>query len=208
MCTSIIVRLVKRVDCSQNFLDLISDYGGHCCCYDYPHTLRTLVPTPRRAKNISNEQPEKKHGNGPEPHNEHFTSEAHVTRTPDCPNQPQDHESRHPSDYPTSTWQWLRSSPDTLGRWPEWRWLFLGLMDTTSLLLEESRDTLNSSTASQTANCQLDDSLDVIKQDLPVTLDTSFAGPLGFRKGWAPKRTDVARPLAKETNNNDQWSMI
>jgi len=110
-----------------------------------------------------------------------------------------------PSDYPTSTWQWLRSTPDTLGRWPQWRWLFLDLMDTTSLLLEESRDTLNSSTASQTTNCRLGDSLDVIKQDLPVTLDTSFAGPLGFRKGWAPKRTDVARPLAKETNNNDQW---
>ena len=46
------------------------------------------------------------------------------------------------------------------------------------LLVDQTRDTLDSTTASQTADGGLGDTLDVITQHLTVTLGASFAEPL------------------------------
>ena len=52
------------------------------------------------------------------------------------------------------------------------------LEDSTGLLIDESRDTLDSSTASQPSDCRLGDSLDVVSQHLTVTLGTSLSKSL------------------------------
>ena len=52
------------------------------------------------------------------------------------------------------------------------------LEDSTGLLVDESRDTLDSSTASQPSDCRLGDSLDVVSQHLTVTLGTSLSKSL------------------------------
>ena len=49
------------------------------------------------------------------------------------------------------------------------------LEHTTSFLVDETRDTLDSSTASQTADGGLGDSLDVVAKHLAMTLGSSFA---------------------------------
>ena len=48
------------------------------------------------------------------------------------------------------------------------------LEDSTGLLVDESRDTLDSSTASQPSDGRLGDTLDVVSQHFPVTLGTSL----------------------------------
>ena len=50
--------------------------------------------------------------------------------------------------------------------------------DTSGLLIDEARDTLDSTTASQTADSGLGDALDVIPQHLPVPLGASLAESL------------------------------
>jgi hypothetical protein len=45
----------------------------------------------------------------------------------------------------------------------------------TGLLIDQARDTLDSSTASQSADGRLGDALDVVSQDLPVPLGSSLA---------------------------------
>ena len=52
------------------------------------------------------------------------------------------------------------------------------LEDSTGLLIDEARDTLDSSTASQTPDGGLGDSLDVVSQHLTVTLGASLAESL------------------------------
>ncbi len=52
------------------------------------------------------------------------------------------------------------------------------LEDTTGLLVDEARDTLYSSTASQTTDRRLGDTLDVITEYLPVTLSASLSESL------------------------------
>ena len=52
------------------------------------------------------------------------------------------------------------------------------LEDTTGLLVDEARDTLDTTTASQTADGGLGDTLDVITQHLPVALSAPFAESL------------------------------
>ena len=52
------------------------------------------------------------------------------------------------------------------------------LEDSTGLLIDESRDTLDSSTASQPSDGGLGDALDVVPQHLPVPLGTSLAESL------------------------------
>ena len=52
------------------------------------------------------------------------------------------------------------------------------LQHTTSLLVDESRDSLHTTSASQTADGGLSDSLDVVSQDLAVTLSTSLSQSL------------------------------
>ena len=52
------------------------------------------------------------------------------------------------------------------------------LEDTTGLLVDESRDTLDSSTSRQTPDCGLGDALDVIPQHLAVTLGASLTKSL------------------------------
>ena len=52
------------------------------------------------------------------------------------------------------------------------------LEDTTGLLVDEARDTLDSTTASQTADGGLGDALDVVTQNLAVTLGASLAQSL------------------------------
>ena len=49
------------------------------------------------------------------------------------------------------------------------------LEDSTGLLIDEARDTLDSSTASQTPDGGLGDSLDVVSQHLTVTLGASLS---------------------------------
>ena len=52
------------------------------------------------------------------------------------------------------------------------------LEDSTGLLIDESRDTLDSSTTSQTSDGGLGDSLDVVSQHLTVTLGASLSESL------------------------------
>lgn len=52
------------------------------------------------------------------------------------------------------------------------------LENSTSLLIDQAADSLYSTTPSQTSDSRLRDSLDVISQNLPVTLGASFAQPL------------------------------
>ena len=52
------------------------------------------------------------------------------------------------------------------------------LEDSTCLLIDEARDTLDSSTASQTPDGRLGDSLDVVSQHLTVTLGASLSESL------------------------------
>ena len=52
------------------------------------------------------------------------------------------------------------------------------LEDTSGLLVDESRDTLDSSTASQSPDGGLGDALDVVPQHLPVPFGTSLAESL------------------------------
>ena len=52
------------------------------------------------------------------------------------------------------------------------------LEDSTGLLVDESRDPLDSSPPRQTADCGLGDALDVVPQHLPVPLGTSLAESL------------------------------
>ena len=47
--------------------------------------------------------------------------------------------------------------------------------NTTCLLVDEARDTLDSTTAGQTPDSWLSDALDVVSQDLPVALGASFS---------------------------------
>ena len=49
------------------------------------------------------------------------------------------------------------------------------LEDTTGLLIDEARDTLDSTSAGKTADCRLGDTLDVITQDFAMTLGAAFA---------------------------------
>ena len=52
------------------------------------------------------------------------------------------------------------------------------LEDTTGLLIDEARDTLDSSTTSQTPDCWLCDALDVVSQHLAMTLGASLSKSL------------------------------
>ena len=49
------------------------------------------------------------------------------------------------------------------------------LEDAAGLLVDEARDTLDSSTAGETPDGRLGDALDVVSQDLPVTLGASLS---------------------------------
>jgi hypothetical protein len=52
------------------------------------------------------------------------------------------------------------------------------LEDTPGLLIDEARDTLDTTTASQTPDGRLGDALDVVPEHLPVTLSASLAESL------------------------------
>ena len=52
------------------------------------------------------------------------------------------------------------------------------LEDTSGLLIDEARDTLDTTSASQTADSGLGDTLDVVTQDFAVTLGTSLSKSL------------------------------
>ena len=52
------------------------------------------------------------------------------------------------------------------------------LEDTTGLLVDQARDTLDTSTSRQTADGGLGDALDVVPEDLPVTLGATLAESL------------------------------
>jgi hypothetical protein len=53
-----------------------------------------------------------------------------------------------------------------------------GLEDTTSLLVDETRDTLDTTTTSEAADSGLGDTLDVVAEDFPVTLGTTLSETL------------------------------
>ena len=53
-----------------------------------------------------------------------------------------------------------------------------GLEDTTSLLVDHGRDTLDTATTSETADGGLGDTLDVVAKNLAVTLGSTFAEAL------------------------------
>eukprot|EP00041_Stephanoeca_diplocostata_P021186 m.488050 g.488050 ORF g.488050 m.488050 type:complete len:109 (+) comp21761_c0_seq9:670-996(+) len=52
------------------------------------------------------------------------------------------------------------------------------LEDTTGFFVDESRNALDTSTASETADCRLGDALDVVTQDLAVTLGAPLSKSL------------------------------
>jgi hypothetical protein len=53
-----------------------------------------------------------------------------------------------------------------------------GLEDTTGLLVDETRDTLDTTTTSEAADSGLGDTLDVVAEDFPVTLGTTLSETL------------------------------
>ena len=52
------------------------------------------------------------------------------------------------------------------------------LQDTTGLFVDEARDTLDTSTTSQTTDSRLGDTLDIITQHFAMTLSASLSEPL------------------------------
>ena len=54
------------------------------------------------------------------------------------------------------------------------------LENTASLFVDETGDTLHATTTSQATNCSLGDSLDVVAEDVPVVLGTSFSETFAF----------------------------
>ena len=54
------------------------------------------------------------------------------------------------------------------------------LENTASLFVDETGDTLHATTTSQATNCSLGDSLDVVAEDFPVALGTSFSETFAF----------------------------
>ena len=52
------------------------------------------------------------------------------------------------------------------------------LEDTTGLVVDQTRDTLNTATTSETADSGLGDTLDVVTKDLAVALSTALAETL------------------------------
>ena len=73
------------------------------------------------------------------------------------------------------------------------------LEDTTGLLVDEARDTLDTATARQTADGGLGDALDVVPEDLPVALGASLAESLA---SFAASSHDESVKL-----NDDRWSV-
>ncbi len=63
------------------------------------------------------------------------------------------------------------------------------LENSAGLLVDEARDTLDSTTASQTADSGLGDALDVVTKDLPVTLGASLSEALS---SFAATRHDAS----------------
>ena len=59
-----------------------------------------------------------------------------------------------------------------------------GLQDTTGLLVDHGRDTLDTTTTSETTDGGLGDTLDVVTQDLTVTLGTTLAETLSTFAAW------------------------
>jgi hypothetical protein len=60
-----------------------------------------------------------------------------------------------------------------------------GLEDTASLLVDHGRDTLDTTTTSETADGRLGDTLDVVAKNLSVTLSTTLAEALAtFATYW------------------------
>jgi hypothetical protein len=53
-----------------------------------------------------------------------------------------------------------------------------GLEDTTGLFVDHGRDTLDTTTTSETSNGRLGDTLDVVSKNLAMTLGTSFSEAL------------------------------
>jgi hypothetical protein len=56
------------------------------------------------------------------------------------------------------------------------------LENTTSLFVDETRDTLDTATTSETANSRLGDALDVVTKDLAVTLSAALSETLRERE--------------------------
>ena len=52
------------------------------------------------------------------------------------------------------------------------------LEDTTGFLVDQTRDTLDTTTTRETSDGWLSDALDVVTEDLPVTLGASFSKTL------------------------------
>lgn len=50
-----------------------------------------------------------------------------------------------------------------------------GLEDSSGLLVDQPRDTLDTTSSSETSDSGLGDSLDVVTKDLPVTLGTTLS---------------------------------
>ena len=59
-----------------------------------------------------------------------------------------------------------------------------GLENTTGLLVDHGRDTLDTATTSETADGGLGDTLDVVAKNLAVTLGAAFAETLATFSAW------------------------
>jgi hypothetical protein len=80
-----------------------------------------------------------------------------------------------------------------------------GLKDTTGLLVNHSRDTLDTTTTSQTADSGLGDTLNVVTQNLAVTLGTTLSEALA---ALAACKEDASAMIQIEVVNSsdDVWS--
>jgi hypothetical protein len=73
-----------------------------------------------------------------------------------------------------------------------------GLEDTASLLVDHGGDTLDTTTASETADSGLGDTLDVVAQDLAVTLGTALAETLATLSTWRENALEDASFLGRD----------
>jgi hypothetical protein len=83
-----------------------------------------------------------------------------------------------------------------------------GLEDTAGLLVDHGGDTLDTTTASETADSGLGDTLDVVTQDLAVTLGTALAETLATLSTWRKNALEDASFLGRDHGVNLRPDMM
>lgn len=81
-----------------------------------------------------------------------------------------------------------------------------GLENTAGLLVDHGRDTLDTTTASETADSGLGDTLDVVTKNLPVTLGSALAETLATFAAWRARQYVVMRERWKDNVGFGRYS--